>query len=378
MGQRPKKRFEPGQPAFRVIPTKSIQTHYWVKVSIFYHSLFSHAQRCQPTRCLQVSKMEFSPSSRRARRPPPPKNSDLYSTVVIKDDAASKELDPDPKSSDIYATMVYKDDVVEDEEDSLPPLLKRLPKDFGGGGYDVGDSDDDDLGGSSSGTMIVKTNRKRSNYTERNVLLPYAKPRGTGMPTWDKRSPESKNVKEENVGDFSTFVVRGRQEKDEDEDEDEVEEGEFGTVMRSGGAGGGSGGGTMRRAVESMQKVGEVGMRGNGRQRKSGGGSNSEGIGQTQVSRKMSSSSIPDSVIREDPFTKYELLHELGKDLNFTLNLLTICGCSHGEMLLFIWNQEDRLFCSITCLLDGCDEDLKFLVHNQKTLLKNIFSRRFE
>ncbi|CAA3028882.1 serine threonine- kinase dst1 [Olea europaea subsp. europaea] len=257
--------------------------------------------------------MEFSPSSRRARRPPPPKNSDLYSTVVIKDDAASKELDPDPKSSDIYATMVYKDDVVEDEEESLPPLLKRLPKDFGGGGYDVGDSDDDDLGGSSSGTMIVKTNRKRSNYTERNVFLPYAKPRSTGMPTWDKRSPESKNVKEENVGDFSTFVVRGRQEKDEDEDEDEVEEGEFGTVMRSGGAGGGSGGGTMRRAVESMQKVGEVGMRGNGRPRKSGGGSNSEGIGQTQVSRKMSSSSIPDSVIREDPFTKYELLHELGK-----------------------------------------------------------------
>ncbi|KAL2510101.1 Protein kinase superfamily protein [Forsythia ovata] len=251
--------------------------------------------------------MEFSPSSRRARKPPPPKNSDLYSTVIIKDDAASRELEPDPDLSDIYATTVYKDDVVEDEEESLPPLLKRLPKDFGGGGDDVGDSDDDDLGGSISGTMIVKTNRKLSNYADRNISSPYAKPRSTGitgMPTWERKSPRSKIGKEENVGDFSTFVVREREEEDD-------EEGEFGTVVRSGGAGGGSGGGTMRRAVESMQKVGEVGMM--GRRRKSGGGSGSEGIGHAQVSGKMSSSSIPDSVTREDPFTKYELLHELGK-----------------------------------------------------------------
>ncbi|CAI9761807.1 unnamed protein product [Fraxinus pennsylvanica] len=247
--------------------------------------------------------MEISPNSRRARKPPPPKNSDFYSTVVIKDGAASRDLEPDPESSDIYSTMVYKDDVVEDEEESLPPLLKHLPKDFGGGGDDVGDSDDDDFGGSISGTMIVKTDRKRSNYSESNVVSPYAKPRSTGMPTWERKSPRDKIGKEENVGDFSTFVVR------EDEDED----GEFGTVVRSVGSGGGSGGGTMRRAVESMQKVGEVGMRGYGRQRKSGGESGSEGIGQTQVSAKMSSSSIPDSVIREDPFTKYELLHELGK-----------------------------------------------------------------
>ncbi|XP_022887548.1 serine/threonine-protein kinase dst1 isoform X1 [Olea europaea var. sylvestris] len=241
--------------------------------------------------------MEISPNSRRARKTPPPKNSKFYSAVVIKDDASSRDLEPDPESSDIYSTMVYKDDVVEDEEESLPPLLKRLPKDFGGGGDDVGDSDDD---------MIAKTNRKRSNYSERNVVSPYAKPRSTGsmgMPTWERKSPRDKIGKEENVGDFSTFVVRER------EDED----GEFGTVVRSGGSVGGNRGGTMRRAVESMQKVGDVGMMGYGRQRKSGGESSSEGIGQTQVSGKMSSSSIPDSVIREDPFTKYELLHELGK-----------------------------------------------------------------
>ncbi|KAK6157787.1 hypothetical protein DH2020_012035 [Rehmannia glutinosa] len=186
--------------------------------------------------------MEFSPRSRRARKPPPPKNSDLYSTFVIhdKDDVASREPDPDPASSDIYATMVYKDDVLDDEEESLPPLLKRLPKDFGGGGDDVIDPDDDDSPASISGTMIVKTDRRRSNYSGRDVNLPspYAKPRSTPAALfWDRKSPTSKigNEEEENAGDFSTF----------------------------------------------------------------------------QGSGKVSSSSIPECMTREDPSTKYELLHEL-------------------------------------------------------------------
>ncbi|KAK4430094.1 Serine/threonine-protein kinase dst1 [Sesamum alatum] len=263
--------------------------------------------------------MELSPRSRRARKPP--KNSDLYSTVVVhdKDDGPSRESRTDPESADIYATMVYKDDVDEDEEESLPPLLKRLPKDFGGGGDDAGDSDDDDSGTASiSGTMIVKTDRRRSNYSERNadVSSSYTKPRSAaGSQFWGRRSPRSKigNEEEEYAGDFSTFVVR---DEEEEEDEDEEEEG-MGTMVRRGGGGGG--GGTMRRAVESMQKVGEVGQ---GRKKKSsgagggsGGGDGSAGLAQLrqQGSGKVSSSSIPECMTREDPSTKYELLHELGK-----------------------------------------------------------------
>ncbi|KAL7132678.1 hypothetical protein ABFS83_12G090600 [Erythranthe nasuta] len=266
--------------------------------------------------------MEFSPRFRRPRKPPPPKNSDLYSTVVIhdKDDAGSRE--PEPSSSDIYSTMVYKDDELEDEEESLPPLLKRVPKDFGGGGDDdVSESDDDSpAAGSISGTMIVKPDRRRSNYPDRNanVNSPYAKPRSTSAaPFWDRRSPSSKigNEEENAAGDFSTFVVRNREDDDEKEEEEDDEEG-MGTMVRRGGGGGG--GGTMRRAVESMQKVGGVGAMGYGRQRKnSGGGEGSGGSGiaqfRQQGSGKVSSSSIPECIIREDPLTKYELLHELGK-----------------------------------------------------------------
>ncbi|KAL0386105.1 UNVERIFIED_CONTAM: Serine/threonine-protein kinase dst1 [Sesamum radiatum] len=260
--------------------------------------------------------MELSPRSRRARKPP--KNSDLYSTFVVhdKDDGPSRESRPDPESSDIYATMVYKDGVDEDEEESLPPLLKRLPKDFGGGGDDVADSDEDDSGTASiSGTMIVKTDRRKSNYSERNanVSSSYTKPRSAaGSQFWERRSPRSKigNEEEEYAGDFSTFVVREREDDDEEEDEDEEEDG-MGTMVRRGGGGGG--GGTMRRAVESMQKVGEAGQ---GRKKKSSGaGDGTGGITQLrqQGSGKVSSSSIPECMTREDPSTKYELLHELGK-----------------------------------------------------------------
>ncbi|XP_011075691.1 serine/threonine-protein kinase STE20 [Sesamum indicum] len=267
--------------------------------------------------------MELSPRSRRARKPP--KNSDLYSTFVVhdKDGGPSRESRPDPESSDIYATMVYKDGVDEDEEESLPPLLKRLPKDFGGGGDDGADFDDDGTGTASiSGTMIVKTDRRRSNYSEKNagVSSSYTKPRSTaGSQFWERRSPRSKignEEEEEYAGDFSTFVVREKEYDDDEEDEDEEEEG-MGTMVRRGGGGGG--GGTMRRAVESMQKVGEVGQ---GRKKKSsgagggsGGGDGSGGITQLrqQGSGKVSSSSIPECMTREDPSTKYELLHELGK-----------------------------------------------------------------
>lgn len=273
--------------------------------------------------------MDFSPKSWRAKKPPPPKNSDLYSTVVIhdKDDGASREAEADAGSPDIYATMVYKDDVVEDEEESLPPLLKRLPKDFGGGGDDdIEDSDDD---ASISGTMIIKTDRRKSSYSGRSVNAPssYSKPRsGAAAPVWGRRSPSGgiesdEEEDEEDAGDFSTFVVR-RRENDDDDDENEDEDEGMGTMVRKGSGGGG--GGTMRRAVESMQKVGDIG--GIGRGRKSSGG---EGVGGTgipssrqQGSGKISSSSIAECMAREDPSTKYELLHELGKHTRFEFRVL--------------------------------------------------------
>lgn len=268
--------------------------------------------------------MDFSPKSWRARKPPPPKNSDLYSTVVIhdKDDGASREAEADAGSTDIYATMVYKDDVVEDEEESLPPLLKHLPKDFGGGGDDDIEDSDDDGDASISGTMIIKTDRRKSSYSGRSVNAPssYSKPRsGAAAPAWGRRSPRGgiesdEEEDEENAGDFSTFVVRRRDDDDDDDEQEDEEEG-MGTMVRKGSGGGG--GGTMRRAVESMQKVGDIGGMGYGKGRKSSGG---EGIGGTgipssrqQGSGKISSSSIAECMAREDPSTKYELLHELGK-----------------------------------------------------------------
>ncbi|KAL6538782.1 hypothetical protein OROMI_025108 [Orobanche minor] len=267
--------------------------------------------------------MEFSPRSRRLRKPPPPKNSDLYSTFMIhdKEDAKLGEPEPGPSSSDIYATMVYKDDDVlgDEEEESLPPLLKRLPKDFGGGGDDAAYSDDDDgRAASISGTMIVKTDRRISNYSGRDVNLPspYAKPRSMpAMPFRERRIPMGKvGSEEESAGEFGTFVVKGREVEEEKDDEEGM-----GTMVRRGGGSGG--GGTMRRAVESMQKVGGVGAMGyGGRGRSSGGGGGGEassGGGTRQLrqqgSGKVSSSSIPEYVTREDPSTKYELLHELGK-----------------------------------------------------------------
>ncbi|MCH91039.1 serine/threonine protein kinase [Trifolium medium] len=70
-------------------------------------------------------------------------------------------------------------------------------------------------------------------------------------------------------------------------------------LRRTGGNDGGGCGSTMERAIASMQGVGEFGL---GKHRKG-----------SAVTTKVSRSSIPDSVIREDPTTKYEILYELGK-----------------------------------------------------------------
>ncbi|KAL2922194.1 SWI/SNF-related matrix-associated actin-dependent regulator of chromatin subfamily A containing DEAD/H box 1 [Bienertia sinuspersici] len=73
----------------------------------------------------------------------------------------------------------------------------------------------------------------------------------------------------------------------------------------------------MGRAVASMQAVGEFGFRGKNQRRGGGGGPgySEDARGQVrQLQSRMSSSSIR-GCIREDPSSKDELLHELGKGL---------------------------------------------------------------
>ncbi|KAK6931352.1 Protein kinase domain, partial [Dillenia turbinata] len=195
---------------------------------------------------------------------------DLYSTVVIHND--------DDEEGDIYATMLRKDDLedADDEDDSsLPPLLKRLPKDFG-----VAVDYDDDIDANISGTMIVRTHRNNPRSSQFN-------------------SNRRQNDDEEE-NNFSTFVVRSKERSTETESVS-------GTMVRR--TGGGDTGSTMSRAVASMQQVGELGF---GKQRRAGGSGSSQGE-EFRQQRKVSSTSIPESVTKEDPTTKYDLLNELGK-----------------------------------------------------------------
>ncbi|XP_031100582.1 serine/threonine-protein kinase 3-like [Ipomoea triloba] len=255
--------------------------------------------------------MDFSQTPWRSRKPPPPKLTDIYSTVGVQGNHKHKNDAAETDASDLYATVVYKGDVdvdvdvVDDpnDDESLPPLLKRLPKDFGGGG--LIDSDSDNEAASISGTMIVKTSRS-SMYS--NPASPYLKPRSGPASYWERseRKSEDQGEEEEEEDDdeeeevsFSTFVV-----KDSEFDAGTVE-----TRTRKSGSGGASGLSTMSRAVASMQAVGEIG---HARQRKSGSGWVQEEELRPQGS-KVSSSSIPESVTKEDPSSKYELLHELGK-----------------------------------------------------------------
>ncbi|XAR55934.1 Non-specific serine/threonine protein kinase [Bertholletia excelsa] len=269
--------------------------------------------------------MDFSPVSRRTGRAST--RSDIYSTVVVhgdgdeeygendaKQDPRRKTTNPKEDGEDIYATMVYKkddqtDNYDEEDDPSLPPLLKRLPKDFG---VIDGDDDDDDEAGSISGTMIIKTdrsNRKRASSSSSSMSR---KPRSASLldrnqDTSRRRIQAEKEEDEEE--DFSTFVVRSTTRNKDSGARESVS----GTVMRrTSGGGEGMGTSTMSRAVASMQAVGEVGF---GKQMKGSGGSSllhEEGrLG--QPASKVSASSIPESVTREDPSTKYELLNELGK-----------------------------------------------------------------
>ncbi|MED6121292.1 pre- rRNA processing protein [Stylosanthes scabra] len=252
-----------------------------------------------------MDRSSFSTGTRKAR----PK-SDIYSTFVVHDDEGGdggtirRRKSGIPESQeDPYGTMVYKENGHEDddEDSSLPPLLKRLPKDFGGGASMDYDEEDDDEGAGDFGTMIVKTDRSRQR--ERSSSSGMVSPSGS---TWKARSSSQASVggdnddDDEDGGGFGTFVVRSTARSTE-------RESISGTVVRrtSGSSGVGS---TMERAVASMQAVGEF-----GKQRKGSGSWQNEDARQQSLTTKISTSSIPESVTREDPTTKYELLYELGK-----------------------------------------------------------------
>ncbi|XP_026386493.1 germinal center kinase 1-like isoform X2 [Papaver somniferum] len=256
--------------------------------------------------------MDFSPRGNRKG----PRRSEIYSTVVIHGDNNDDEPEKEEKyrrrnpiskgkeaeeEVDIYATMLCKEDHNEDDDDeeedhsSLPPLLQRLPKDFGvamddyDDDYDNNDDDDDD--GNYSGTMIVKKTNKTSSTSSSSTAT-----KRVNLFDWNN---DSKMNYDADNNDFGTFVVRSTIRPDR-------EEFDSGTVVRKTVGGGGGGGGgeyysssssTMSRAVESMKK----------------GNYASSKVDSTLQARKISVSSIPDSVTREDPSTKYELVNELGK-----------------------------------------------------------------
>lgn len=247
---------------------------------------------------------------------------DLYPTFVVHGN--SDGSDEGKQGDDIYATMVYRNDDEEEEEEeedsSLPPLLKRLPKDFGGGSSV--DFDNDVAG--DFGTMIVKTGGRRSSqpasssspFSSRKPPISYS---DFNNSTLKKRIETFDDDEDDDAGGgFSTFVVKSS-------DKESVS----GTVVRRSGFEDS----TMGRAVASMQAVGEVGF--GAKQQKKRTESSSSQLGEEagrQHPTKISSSSIPDSVTREDPTIKYELLSELGMfiSLNCAPSVDFVFDCGFG------------------------------------------------
>ena len=197
--------------------------------------------------------MDHTPTSRRT--PKPPSRSEIYSTVVIHDDDDDDDDDEETRYDSDSRSNYSQNDAVMEDDDSLPPLLKRLPKDFGAAPPEDDDEEDGDFG-----TMIIKTRTKTKAKNSLTIV----------------NKPYSEFKKTDGDDEFGTFVVRSK-------------DGE----RRSGGYDDS----TMGRAVASMRRFG------------SSSSLHGEDVRQQT---KVSSSSIPESVTREDPTTKYELLNELG------------------------------------------------------------------
>lgn len=200
--------------------------------------------------------MDFSAS--RAKKK---KDSEIYSTVVIHggaDDASEPESEPDA---------------------SLPPLLQRLPKDFGRSSFDESEPDSesepDHHPHSVSGTVLVK---RTLGAPPRSVRKPNLPPQRVPFPDLRRTLADSDDAS------FDTFVVKSTSPGDS-------ESGSIsGTVIRR--TGGGIGGGFGSPFVSGVMM--------------------DEGRFAQNSRRRPSVSSLPDNVTREDPSTKYELLDELG------------------------------------------------------------------
>ncbi|KAK8963766.1 Mitogen-activated protein kinase kinase kinase 2 [Platanthera guangdongensis] len=213
-------------------------------------------------------------SSRGGRRSNP------FSAFVIDGDDGSDLVGP--------YTLGSADDHDEVDDSSLPPLLQRLPKDFDDAAVFDDEDDEEDTGASASGisgTFIVKRDH------------PSRSPSSARRPI---RSPfrSSPRASSESDDAYSTFLVRSTSMSRGTLSPRESLSGTF--VRKTGDGESGSGFPFMTEAVKNMRAAsdGEDGRQQEPRQ---------------HLRRRTSVSSIPDCVNREDPTTKYELLHELGK-----------------------------------------------------------------
>ena len=166
------------------------------------------------------------------------------------------------KAPDPHATVAIHKDREETGEESeedisqLPPLLQRLPQGFGA--YAEEDDEDDADAAEFSGTVVIKGDRP------------------------PQRSPFSASPRDRFDEAYATFLRRSTSRPNQVSSKDDWGDG----ISPS-----------LNQAVEIM-KQGE-----SQRQR------------QTQrQGNKMSVSSVPESITKEDPATKYELLRELGED----------------------------------------------------------------
>ncbi|PIA63115.1 hypothetical protein AQUCO_00200856v1 [Aquilegia coerulea] len=271
------------------------------------------------------------------------KKSELYSTVVIhgdddeEDDEEGYKTTEEPTHEDgkeepnLYTTILRKD--LQEIDSSLPPLLQRLPKDFGidpDEDVDDVDIDDDDYDDENfSETVILRSKVRNRSDSSTSSMASIRQTKAKNSYFSSGRSSPKKVIDDDDDdnNDFSTFVVKSTVGRSSNTTTTNDYESWSGTVVRRSGSGGGGsgdwggtvgGGGTggisssstMSRAVESMKQIGDLGF---GKQQRKGSYSSQGDDNRRQQMRKVSDCSIPDSVTREDPTTKYELLNELGK-----------------------------------------------------------------
>ncbi|PUZ36976.1 hypothetical protein GQ55_9G081000 [Panicum hallii var. hallii] len=281
--------------------------------------------------------MAFTPRSpwSRARKP------DVYSTFVFHGD----DEDEDPSGRGRPATGAEDDE--EEDPSSLPPLLQRLPKDFGGASFDDDEdpysSDPDDA--SLSATVVVKRGAPAS---DRSPFLdlrrsstraaeedPYStfvvhsttrsgvvssSPRESASGTFIHRSGGSSSPRESISGTFirrtgspssprdsisGTFIRRTGSPSSPHESFSGtfIHHTSGGSSSHEAASGGGGGFGSSFWSPAVEQSSEELRQPSPLMQQQQ----------QQNSRRKPSVSSVPDSITREDPSTKYELLHELGK-----------------------------------------------------------------